>query len=192
MKTEKVLTSIFILALLAYFFNIPGHSLLLIVSLGILSFLYFPLAFYFYSDKTFKQRNVVLSVLGGMVLSIIPMGILFKLLTWPGYHVQLGTALVLTPILLVNVLFLSRKANEDTKTYYKNYMTRIIFWFTMCVAFHFISTVTLIKIKYRDDPELVRLKLQSFENPDNTEYYNAIDNYNRQKDSIAFANETDK
>ena len=192
MKTEKILTSIFILALLAHFFNIPGHSMLLILTVVVLTTLYFPLAFYFYSDKTLRQQNIALSVLGGIVLAIIPIGILFKLLTWPGYQVQLGTAIILTPILLVVTLLLYKKSNAELKSYYKNFLTRITFWLLMCIVFYFISVVTLIKIEYRNEPELMTLKIQSFENPENADYYDAIDNYYRQQDSIALANEMPK
>ena len=192
MKTEKVMTSIFLLAFIAKLFDLPGLSILLILSLGIISILYFPLAFYFFSDKSLNRQNIALSIVGGMVLAIIPMGILFKIMFWPGAQVELASSLILTPILLVITILLSRKNNEELKVYYKNYLTRIIFWLTLCVAFYFVSNSTLIKIQNNNDPELVRLKIQSFENPGNMEYYNALQNYYRQIDSLYMVNERKK
>lgn len=192
MKTEKVLTTLFALAVLAYFYNVPGNSILLTLVLITLTFIYFPLSFYFYADKSIKQQNMVLSVLGGMVLSMIPLGILFKLLFWPGYTLQLIPTLFLTPILLVAVVFLSQRSSIELKTYYRNYLTRIVFWLLMSLVFFLIPAVTLIKVKYRHEPDLARIKIQVLENPNNTDYYQQLENYYRQRDSLAFEEEKRK
>jgi hypothetical protein len=192
MKTEKIVTLIFILALIARLLDLPGPSILLILSLGIISILYFPLAFYFFSDKTINRQNIALSIVGGMVLAIIPLGILFKIMFWPGAQIELTASLILTPILLIITIILSRNSNEELKIYYKNYLTRIIFWLTLCIVFYFVSNSTLIRIQNHNDPELVRLKIQSFENPDNEEYYNDLQNYYRQRDSLYMVNERQK
>lgn len=189
MKTEKVMISIFILAFIAKLFNLPGPSIPLILSSGIISILYFPGAFYFFSDKLLKRQNIALSIIGGVVLALIPIGILFKIMFWPGAQVELAFSLILTPILLIITILLSKKNNEELKVYYKNYLTRIIFWLTLCVVFYFVSNSTLIKIQNHNDPELVRLKIQSYENPDNVEYYNALQNHYLQIDSLYRVNE---
>ena len=72
MKTEKTFIGIFLLALILKFNNIPGSSVLLILSLGVISILYLPLAFYFFSDKSLKNQNIVLSITGGMALALMP------------------------------------------------------------------------------------------------------------------------
>jgi len=113
MKTEKIFTLVFISALVAKFLNIPGSSLLLMLSLLVLFLLYFPFAFYFFSDKIIRQQNIVVSIFGGMVLSIIPLGILFKLMLWPGYQVQLGMTLILTPLLLLLLIYLNKKSKDE-------------------------------------------------------------------------------
>jgi hypothetical protein len=43
---------------------------------------------------------------------------------------------------------------------------------------------TIIKIQHHNDPELARLKIQAFENPDNLEFDNALQNHYRQRDSL--------
>lgn len=184
MKTEKTVTAIFLLGIVIKAFDIPGHSLLLIFSAAIISIMYFPVAFYFFSDKSLKNQNITLSIVGGMILAIIPLAILFKLMFWPGALAQLTASLIFAPILLAITIWLSKKNNEGLKTYYKNYITRISFWFALCLIFYFTPNNTLIKIQHHNDPELARLKIQAYENPDNIEYDMALQNYYRQKDSL--------
>jgi hypothetical protein len=184
MKTEKTVVSIFALGILLKAFDIPGHSLLLIFSAAIISIMYFPVAFYFFSDKALKNQNIALSIVGGMMLAIMPLGILFKLMFWPGAMTELTASLIFSPILLVITFWLNKKNNGDLKTYYKNYIIRISFWFVLCLIFYFTPNNTLIKIQHHNNPELARLKIQAYENPDNIEFDIALQNYYRQRDSL--------
>lgn len=138
MKTEKVLTLVFLVALIGYFFNTTGSLLLLLISLLGISFLYFPLGFYFYSDKNLKQQKIELSIIGGMVLSIIPLALLFKIAHWTGHEALFGIALILTPILLVALIMFNKKKSDELKTYYQNYLTRTVFWLLLLLCFYFI------------------------------------------------------
>jgi len=183
MKTEKTFGIIFLLALTLKFFNVPGSILLLIFSLFTLSLLYFPFGFYFFSDKNLNRQNTPLSVLGGMVLSIAVLGILFKLLFWPGGSIQLLTAFILTPLLFLICFFLSRKNNEDLKIYYKNYKLRIIFWFALTVIFMTVTGRQLIILQYRTSPER-ELKLKAHEHPDDPENQKALEKYYHLRDSM--------
>ncbi len=103
---------------------------------------------------------------------------------WPGAYITLIASIFLGIILLIVVIILRNKKNDELKTYYKNYQLRIVFWLTLCTVFYLVSNTTLIKIQYNHDPELVRLKIQSYKNPENEEYRNALNNYNRQSDSL--------
>ena len=188
MKTEKTVISIFLLSLILKWSNIPGSSLLLILSLMVISILYLPLAFYFFSDKELKNQNIALSITGGIALSIMPVGLLFKFMYWPGAQVMLIGGIFFTVILLIVTFILSRQNNETLKTYYKNYFIRIIFWLSLGLILVFTSKRTLIQIQHSDDSELVRLKIQSFENPDNEDYSNQLDNYYHKKDSLYMVN----
>ncbi len=192
MRTEKVMTSIFILAIVAKLFNIPGHSILLILSSVTISILYFPLAFYFFSDKSLKNQNIAFSIIGGMALAIIPNGILFKVMFWPGAQIQLVFSFILTLILFVITLILKRNCKEDLKAYYKNYLTRIVFWLILGVTFFLVSNSTLINMQHHNDPELARLKIRAFENPSNIEYDMALQNYYRKLDSLEIVNNQQK
>lgn len=184
MKTEKITGALFILAITAKFFNIPGANLGIILTLLVTGGLYFPLAFYFFSDKGIKNQNVPLSIIGGMFLGIIVVGIMFKLLFWPGAFAELAAGVCLSLVLLVLLFYFSSKNTEHLKVYYKNYLTRTIFWLSIGIILLLTPNSTLIEIQHRDNPELARLKIQAYDNPGNLEYKQALDDYFMKSDSI--------
>lgn len=155
MKTEKIFAGLFLIGLCLYFFNVLGNSLLLIFCLVLLAFFCFPLGFYFFSDQTLKRQNIALSILGGIALFFAPIGILFKLMNWSGHIIVLMTALVLITILLAITFILYGKHKPELGTYYKNYLTRIIFWLSLSCIFYLTPSATLIKLHYHSEPELL-------------------------------------
>lgn len=190
MKTEKTVIVIFIIGLLAKFFDIPGCEILLIISSAILSIIYFPLSFYFFSDKTLKTQNIPLSIAGGMFISITVLGILFKLMFWPGAAIQLFAGIITMPILLlVTFLLFKNLKNNDLVVYYKNYLLRTIFWTVLCFVSFTLSNKQLLQIQHRGNPELVQLKMNAYFNNSNIEAKQALDNYYRRRDSLYLVNE---
>ncbi|MFT3794193.1 hypothetical protein [Flavobacterium sp.] len=125
MKTEKILFGLFLVGILLKCLNLPGASILIILTLGILSILYFPFGFYFLSGKTFKEQKIGLSVVSGMFLSAPVYGILFALMRWPGSGIMLLIGIIPCVPLLV-VQFLLRKNNPDASLdpYYRNLLFR--------------------------------------------------------------------
>lgn len=185
MRTEKVIACLVILGLLFKFvLHLPGASVILIISLLSLSGLYFPLAFYFFSDKEIKNQNLALSIISGMFWAVIPIGILFKLMYWPGASIQLLIGVAPAPILLGIVYFLKNKASTELATYYKNMLLRAWVLTILGWVVYLTSTATFINIQYGKDPELARLKTLSYTNPDNEEYAKQLESYEAKKDSI--------
>jgi hypothetical protein len=184
MKTEIGLTLSFIVGLVFKFMHIPGFSILLIISLMGLGILYFPSAIYFFSDKTIKKQNIALSVVSGFFLSIIPIGILFKIFYWPGGQLYMIVGSIAAPILLVVTYYLKTKASEDLRNYYKNMITRIMVLTFFAILFCVVSTTTLVNIQYRDNPEEARVKSQYFSNPKNGENRLQYEKYMMKQDSI--------
>jgi hypothetical protein len=78
MRTEKILSAIFLLGLVLKFLNIPAAGMILMLSLMGIGILYFPAAYYFFSDKVIKRQNIPLTIVSGLFLSLIPIGILFS------------------------------------------------------------------------------------------------------------------
>ena len=178
MKTEKTLFAFFIIGVIIKFTTIPGSAITLVISLGTLSLLYLPGAFYFFSDKNIKTQNLPLSIIGGLFLSLTPMGILFKLLYWPASFMILTTAIASACILLLVAIIL--KLNTDAsslQTYYKNIILRTSILTTLSIALYFTPSTTIMGLQYASNPELARLKIQAFKNRDNEAYQKELYDY---------------
>lgn len=184
MKTEKALTIVFLIGLLFKFLHWPGTGPLLVISLSTITMLYFPAAFYFFCDQVIKRQNLLLSIVSGLFLSLIPLGILFKIMYWPGGQFYLLIGTVTAPIILAIIYFLKSKTADDLKTYYKNMFLRTSILTALTIVFYLTPTSTLIKIQYWDDPELARLKTLHYTNPDNEEYKKLHDEYLSKRDSL--------
>ncbi|MBL0262286.1 MAG: hypothetical protein IPQ05_00135 [Leptospiraceae bacterium] len=184
MRTEKTLTIIFIVGLLLKLLHWPGAGPLLVISLSTIAMLYFPAAFYFFYDKVIKQQNLALSIVSGLFLSLIPLGILFKIMYWPGGQIYLLVGTVTAPIILAIIYFLKSKTGENLKTYYRNMFLRTSILTALTIIFYLTPTSTILKVQYWDDPELARLKTLHYTNPDNEEYKKQHDEYLSKRDTL--------
>jgi Na+(H+)/acetate symporter ActP len=176
MKTEIGLTGVFLTGLILKFVQIPGGEFLLIISLGVLAMIYFPAAFYFFCDKKIKQQNLAFTIISGLFLSVIPIGVLFKLQYWQGASLYLLIGIIITPILLFVSYLLLVKSEENLKNYYKNMIVRTSILGFISLLLFSIPTETLLKFQYWNDPEVARLKSQQYSNPTRI--------YNNQQESI--------
>ena len=77
MRTETGLTALFLIGIFFKLMHWEGAGVMLTLSLGGLAMVYFPAAFFFFSDKSIKNQNLPLSIIAGFLLSIVPVGILF-------------------------------------------------------------------------------------------------------------------
>lgn len=127
MKTEKVIAVILVVGLILKFSHIPGGNILTILSLTTLSFLYFPLGFYFLSDKKIENKTAGFSVLSGLAISILVIGNLFKLMHWPGamFMIIIGLLSCL-PISIVSYLKFNKPQNSEHANYYRNIFIRVM------------------------------------------------------------------
>lgn len=136
MKTEKIFTFLTLLGLLLKYINVPGGNILLVLSLLILSLLYFPFGFYFLSDKNIKT-NTVTSIIFGWLLSIAFIGILFKIMHWPGAIVMaiFGTFLSIPLVIYSYLKF--QKSNSEDLNYFKKLLIRSIILSIISMLFIF-------------------------------------------------------
>lgn len=171
MKTEKILFILFLIGIAFRLMHWPGGAVMHLFSLAGLALIYFPGSFYFYSDKSIKNQNIPLSIITGFFLSIIPVGVLFKVLYWPGAQINLLVGTVSAIIIYGIVIFLQSKAEEDLKTYYKNMKVRTTVLMVAGLLFYLTPTATLLKIEYWDDPEFARITTLHYANPENEEYH---------------------
>lgn len=177
-KTEVVLLIILSIGLLFKFFHYPGGNILMILSLMILSIIYCYFSFAFFNNillkKVLKKESYVgisaLRIIGaiivGVSISTTLVGILFKMMSWPGADVQLLVgAFSLTPILII-VLF---KVARTKYNYYYAILKRLI---PTLVAAYFLLMIpvdTWLNWKYPNNPEYVEAVLNLNKDPNNPE-----------------------
>lgn len=133
-KLEKILGAIIILSLAMKVTFIPGGAILNILSLAILSWIYYPLGFAFFNQirlrhifkKSSYQGISALRIIGaisiGMALSGICSGILFIIQHYAGGEKMLIAGLGYTGIILIIVLFKFFKRKD---IFYKRILKRI-------------------------------------------------------------------
>ena len=126
MRTEKLVALLALAGIILKLLHVPGAAVLVTISLLLLSMLYFPAAFYFFSDKQIKRQNLALSIIAGLCLSIVPVGILFKVQRWEGAQLYLSGGLATVIILLIVTYLLKAKAAPDLKIYYRNLVARLM------------------------------------------------------------------
>ena len=126
MRTEKILAGFCLFGILLRLLHFPGGNMILILTIGILSMIYFPFGIYFLSGKTFQQQNVGLSIGVGMALSILVVGILFKLMHWPGALAMLIVGLAgVIPLFFVVRMLRNRNTYEERNDYYGQLFLRL-------------------------------------------------------------------
>ena len=184
MKTERVLVILFLIGILFKFFHWTGFGLILTIACFSTAIIYCPFSFYFFSDKSLSNQNLPLSIISGFFLSIVPLGILFKIQYWNGAQIQLGFGLIITPIFLIIALIMKNRAPEAQAIYYRNLTLRFTVLTSLTYLFYFTSTATLLKIQYHDDPKLGQLKILYYENPTEIKYQEEINKYIERRDSL--------
>lgn len=161
MKTERILA---IIALLCYSLKLlhwPA-TVFLILSLSVLSLIYWPLAFYFFSEKKLANQNLALTIPSGLLFSAITIGVLYRLQFWPGISFM-PAGIVGCIIVFYFAFMLSKKASSDElKLYYKRMLRRTVIMFSISVLFTFVTSHDLLLLQYRDATEVaIRDKLYS-------------------------------
>lgn len=176
-KIELTLGLIAILAIFLKILNIPGSSLLTILTFLTLSIFYY-LSFALFNgirlreifkSEAYKHTNAkrIIGAVGlGFALSAILMGVLFKLEFWTGATVQLKIGLVITGvILIIATIFYSRNKIE----YYRRIFKRIAIIGGLGFILYLTPTATLVDIYYRNNPDYVELYKQVLADPNNQE-----------------------
>jgi hypothetical protein len=130
---EKIIAGLVILALILKLLHIPGGSTFSVLFIGILSMFYFAGGFFlFKTDDTavddgflYKKTNsarVFGSIATGLSLSAALVGILFKVMYWPGAAVQLIFGLFC--LLVIGIICLI-KYLKDNPGYYRTIGIRV-------------------------------------------------------------------
>lgn len=87
------------------FLHLPGAAIMIVLGTGILSFMFLPslLALKFREQQTASQKSItLLGILAGMLISV---GILFKLMHWPGANIMSILAILVMMFLFIPLYF---------------------------------------------------------------------------------------
>jgi hypothetical protein len=144
MRTEKIIGLLALVGVILKILHVPGAGLLVTGSLILLSVLYFPAAFYFFSDKQIKRQNLAMSIIAGIFLSLISTGILFKIQHWEGAHLYLSVGLAAIIMLLIITYILKAKAADDLRIYYQNLVARLVISGVVNVVFYLLPVEILL------------------------------------------------
>lgn len=124
MKTEIGLAIGFIVALTFKFMHWPFAGILSVLFLGGLALTYLFGGFFYFRYGTGDRKSHLFSILSGVVLSLIPIGILFKIQHWPGAAVLLLAAIVATPVLLAFSIIQRRNSKPELSKFYGQMVVR--------------------------------------------------------------------
>ena len=195
MRTEKIISIFAIIGLLFKYMHWPGGNFLLVLSLSIMSIVYFPLSFYFFSaNKKINGHPILFSLIAGMFLSSGILGIEFKLLYWPGSGVMLLTGIV--GVIFVSIvsgiklagfnkeeLNVSEGVEVDENViddelikieslkynpikYYQRMLIRSSIIGGVSIILYFTSRDTMLELQYGNHPKLIELKKRCFDGDD--------------------------
>ncbi len=93
----------------------PGASMLLVLGITIISFVFLPLLFVLKAKEVNATRNKMIVGLGSFFGMIMSLAILFKVMHWPGATIMWLTALGILFFLFLPIYFFTGVRNPDTK-----------------------------------------------------------------------------
>ena len=175
-RFEIILGIIFLIALIFKIALIPGGVILATISLTLLAMFYNFFAFAFFnkirlknifSGKSYQGISVwrIIGSIGlGWGLAALCMGILFKLMQWPGGMIMLLTGLITILIVVIIALVKFFLSKGD---FYKTILLRIAIIGGFGLFFFFTTDLGLAiaKIQYRNHPDYIKAYERYLEKP---------------------------
>ena len=172
-----------IFSLSCFLINWPGAALVSTLQLAALSSFYFYLGFAVFNNigfskifnktsyKSISKLKIIGAICTGISLSILIIGILFKMKGWPGAKFTLMFGVFLS--FIISVIALIKFINKKSY-YYKFILSRTIFFITIGVFLVSIPQMTLINIKYKNHPKYIKLYENAMQNPDSEEAWQKV------------------
>jgi len=167
-----------IIGILIYFLDWPYGNELIILSLFGLSCLYFYFGFALFNNISFRgifkkesYKNVstwriVGAIAAGFSISIVLLGVLFKIFRWP-----FGNQLLIIGVNFLSIVFLGSlfKVIKDKRPFYQRVLVRIVFFGILGYFFLFLSDYAFLEIKYKNYPDYIEAIKQLDQDPENPE-----------------------
>jgi hypothetical protein len=177
-KAELILVIFIVIALLVNFaFVVPMGSLLVVLTLGCLTTFYFISGLSLFSARPSKDENITTSDIGfkieniaGLVFSVLTIGFLFKIQSWPqgSFYLNIGLAGLGLLLVLIGLKY------ARTKIYDAYLLKQITILGLLAIALIALPQTALIDIKYRSQPAYRDALKKSVENPGDTALRNKV------------------
>lgn len=187
-RTEQILVLLAVLAVILNMALVPGGVAFTLLTLALLSCLYFNFSFALLNGirfrKLFKKESYqgvsTLQIIGaigaGFALSILLVGIMFKLLRWPGASINLMTGLLLT--IIVTIVCVIRYF-INTSVFCKRVLTRTVVAAVAGIILLMIPSQAIVHFKYRNYPAYLEAFDNYQEHPDDVELLRHMDEERR-------------
>jgi hypothetical protein len=120
MRTEKVIALLFLIGIVFRIVHWEGGGFFATIAALTMSMMYLAGGFYFFSNKNLRRQHLGVSILAGLLLSVAPLGILFKIQYWEGAGVMILTSVTVTILFLIIALVLRSQTEEELRRYYGN------------------------------------------------------------------------
>ncbi len=172
---ELILVGIFVLGLLLNIFNIKIGTITLILAGSTLAMAYFYVSVVMFNKIPLRQAfkkdaykgisifRIIGSVGTGMALSVLVVGMVFKIMYWPNgdYMLLLGIVFCLISIVVSIIKYTSKR-----DIFYKRLLFRLSGWVVVGIILYVLPPYTLLNMKYKDHPAYREALINSIEHPE--------------------------
>ncbi len=110
-----VAASFLTLGIILKFLHMPGAAVGIVLGIGIISFMFLPLLFLLKIKEQKETKDKVLIGLGTFAGILMALGILFKIMFWPGANMMALTSLLILLFVFLPVYFFTGFRNPETK-----------------------------------------------------------------------------
>ena len=181
---EKALVLIAVFGLIVRLLGQPTGSIIMVMSLSSLSWLYVFLSFALLNGiklrSLFKKGaftciptwHKIGAVLSGIGLGIACIGILFKMQAWGGAQIELIEGLILC---LIPAIIGLLKWRGRHKEFYNRVLSRTIIFVCLCLVFLCLPDLFFLRIYYRHNPTFINAVEQSRKDPENQQLRDKVD-----------------
>jgi hypothetical protein len=183
-KAEITLLVLTLIGIVCNLLLVPGGVVFTLISLFLYSSIYFYFGFAFFNGislrKLFKPQSyqgisalrIVGAIATGFSLSMVLIGILFKLLSWPGAFINMAFGLACT--LVVIIISLIKYYNQKS-VYYQRILIRCFALFFVGLFLISLPKYAIVSFKYRNHQNYLNAFIAFNNNPDNEELHQKLD-----------------
>lgn len=191
-KAEIILAVLTLIGILLSVLHIPGGNILAVLTMTILSMVYFCLSFALLNGlgfrgmikndnyKVISALRMVGAVLSGIVFSTAIIGILFRWMMWPGAGAML---IVSIPGFLIMLIIVLIKYFTKKELFYRNMLIRIVIIGIPLVVL-FVNSSLVRNIRYSDNPELLQAIEEAEQNPEDESLWRKVDSIKGVRDRV--------